>query len=242
MFIFAALPHTICILNFFGAGATKLIIRRSGAKVKAGDTEMKRWIAAAVCAALCLALCGCAGNTVMLRSVAQQGEENAARAQSCAAPVLPDALRAPATDGALNTLLCGEVLSGAFTAVNTCETPDFLTDGSVTVCVQAAPDDGGAPAEARAALWRATANGAEYLETAVFECDGAARAYTFTGLAAGQAYRLMISYTDSAARRMTGAFTVDGVTARLADDEADGEAVLVDVAVRGEEEESEESG
>lgn len=175
---------------------------------------------------VCCALTACAQDTVLLRSVSQ--DEQTAHAKSCEAVVLPDALHAPQTDGAVCTQLSGTVLAGAFTAVNSCRTHDFYTDGSAAVSVQVSMDDDAPPADAKLALWQVTSDGAaKYLETVAFSCDGSAQAYTFAGLETGARYRLVFSYTESSARRMTGIFTVEGVTEEVLED-ALGEAVLVD--------------
>lgn len=179
----------------------------------------------ACCAALLFALTACAQDTVLVRSVSES--EAAPHAAPCEAIVLPDTLRMPMTDGVVRTQLNGDVLSGAFTAVNSCRTHGFYTAGSATVSFQATVEDEAPPADARLALWRLSADGtAQYQETVAFACDGAAQAHTFTELEPGALYRLVLSYTESAARRMTGLFTVEGVTAEVEDEEL-GEAVLV---------------
>lgn len=185
-------------------------------------------------AALCLAgallaaLSACAGDTVLLRSVSQ--EDPTPHAVRCEAIALPDTLRAPLTDGAVHTQLNGDVLSGAFTAVNSCRTHGFSTNGSATVAFQATVDDDAPPADARLALWQISGDGvAQYRETVAFACDGAAQAHTFTGLTPGARYRLVLSYTESATRRMTGMFTIAGVTGEMAEEDL-GEAVLVGAA------------
>ena len=69
--------------------------------------------------------------------------------------------------------------------------------------------------DAKFALWKLADGRAEYLETVYFTCDGTVQSYTFTGLAAGARYRVVFSYTESGARRMSGAFNVEGVTAEI---------------------------
>lgn len=181
---------------------------------------------AACCAALMVsALTACAQDTVLVRSVSE--ETPAPHAVPCEAIALPQTLHRPMTDGAVRTQLNGDVLAGAFTAVNSCRTRGFYTAGSATVSFQATVEDDAPPADMQLALWRLSEDGtAQYQETVDFACDGAAQAHTFTGLEPDARYRLVFSYTESAARRMTGLFTVEGVTREVEDEEL-GEALLV---------------
>ena len=107
------------------------------------------------------------------------------------------------------------VLSGAFTTVNSCRTRDLCTAGKITVRVRAELDAQTSRKDAKFALWKLADGRAEYLETVYFTCDGTVQSYTFTGLAAGARYRVVFSYTESGARRMSGAFNVEGVTAEI---------------------------
>ena len=107
------------------------------------------------------------------------------------------------------------VLSGAFTTVNSCRTRDLCTAGEITVRVRAELDAQTSRKDAKFALWKLADGRAEYLETVYFTCDGTVQSYTFTGLAAGARYRVVFSYTESGARRMSGAFNVEGVTAEI---------------------------
>ncbi|MCQ5090469.1 hypothetical protein, partial [Ruthenibacterium lactatiformans] len=67
-------------------------------------------------------------------------------------------------------------------------------------------------------LWKLADGRAESLQTVYLTCDGTVQSYTFTGLAAGARYRVVFSYTESGARRMSGAFNVEGVTAEIEED------------------------
>lgn len=178
-------------------------------------------------AVLCLLLGGCGQ-----RAMTPVPEENAARqpahAAACEEPVLPLALSAPQTDGAVNTLLENGVLSGVFTTVSSCRTRDFCTSGSLTVRIRAALNDDAPPADGKLALWLLTENGARYLQTVSFSCDGSAQGWTFDGLDTAAQYRLVLSYTESASRRMSGAFTVDGVTQEIIEELPEENAVAVD--------------
>ena len=131
----------------------------------------------------------------------------------------PGRLRAPMPcarpRAAINTLLDAGVLSGAFTTVNSCRTRDLCTAGEITVRVRAELDAQTSRKDAKFALWKLADGRAEYLETVYFTCDGTVQSYTFTGLAAGARYRVVFSYTESGARRMSGAFNVEGVTAEI---------------------------
>lgn len=70
--------------------------------------------------------------------------------------------------------------------------------------------------DAKFALWKLADGRAEYLETVYFTCDGTVQSYTFTGAGPqGARYRVVFSYTESGARRMSGAFNVEGVTAEI---------------------------
>ena len=178
---------------------------------------------------LCLLLAGCGQRAL---TPVPEGSAGAARqpahATACEEPALPLALTAPQTDGAVNTLWENGVLSGVFTTVSSCRTRDFCTDGSITVRIQAALNDDAPPADGKLALWQLTENGARYLQTVSFSCDGSAQGWTFDGLDASGQYRLVFSYTESASRRMSGAFTVDGVTGEIIEELPEENAVAVD--------------
>lgn len=181
----------------------------------------------ALCALLALTLAGCGLRAVTPSADGAPGRQPL-HAVDCEAPVTPLSLTPPQTDGALNTVLEGGVLSGVFTTVSSCRTRDFCTSGSITVRVQAALNDDAPPADGKLALWVLTADGARYLQTVAFACDGSAQGWTFDGLDAGAQYRLVFSYTESAARRMSGAFSVDGVTQEIIESLPEEEAVAVD--------------
>ena len=140
---------------------------------------------------------------------------DAVRAAAGGDIALPATLAAPQTDSTINTLLDAGVLSGAFTTVNSCRTRDLCTAGEITVRVRAELDAQTSRKDAKFALWKLADGRAEYLETVYFTCDGTVQSYTFTGLAAGARYRVVFSYTESGARRMSGAFNVEGVTAEI---------------------------
>ncbi len=182
-----------------------------------------------LCLALCLSLSGCGRQ----EQPPERGADEAAppaHAAACDAPVLPLALRAPQTDGAVNTVLEDGVLSGVFTTVSSCRTRNFCTEGSITVRVQAALNDDAPPADGKLALWLLTEDGARYLQTVSFACDGSAQGWTFRDLDAGAQYRLVFSYTESPARRMSGLFAVQGVTQEVPEDLPPESAVAVDAA------------
>lgn len=182
-----------------------------------------------VFALLCLLLAGCGQRA--LTPVPEPGAGAArqpAHAAACEEPMLPLALMVPQTDGAVNTLWENGVLSGVFTTVSSCRTRDFCTSGSITVRIQAALNDDAPPADGNLALWQLTENGARYLQTVSFSCDGSAQGWTFDGLDASGQYRLVFSYTESASRRMSGAFTVDGVTREIIEELPGENAVAVD--------------
>ena len=175
---------------------------------------------------LCLALAGCGQRAVTPTADGPADEQ--AHAAACDMPALPLSLTVPQTDGAVNTLLEDGVLSGVFTTVNSCRTRDFRTSGSITVRIQAELSDDAPPADGKLALWILTDDGARYLQTVSFSCDGGAQGWTFDGLDAAAQYRLVFSYTESTARRMSGAFTVEGVTEEIIDDLPEENAVAVD--------------
>ena len=180
-------------------------------------------------ALLCLLLAGCGQRALTpVPEVSAGGARQPAHAAACEEPALPLALSTPQTDGAVNTLLEDGVLSGVFTTVSSCRTRDFCTAGSITVRIQAALNDDAPPADGNLALWLLTEDGARYLQTVSFACDGSAQGWTFDGLDASAQYRLVFSYTESASRRMSGAFTVDGVTQEIADELPEENAVAVD--------------
>ena len=166
---------------------------------------------------LCVALAGCdgalheSGEGRFSQSETQDGTRAAPRGDIA----LPATLAAPQTDSTINTLLDAGVLSGAFTTVNSCRTRDLCTAGEITVRVRAELDAQTSRKDAKFALWKLADGRAEYLETVYFTCDGTVQSYTFTGLAAGARYRVVFSYTESGARRMSGAFNVEGVTAEI---------------------------
>ena len=175
---------------------------------------------------LCVALAGCdgalheSGEGRFSQSETQDGTRAAPRADAVRAAAggdiaLPATLAAPQTDSTINTLLDAGVLSGAFTTVNSCRTRDLCTAGEITVRVRAELDAQTSRKDAKFALWKLADGRAEYLETVYFTCDGTVQSYTFTGLAAGARYRVVFSYTESGARRMSGAFNVEGVTAEI---------------------------
>lgn len=176
---------------------------------------------------LCAALSAC-GRTAGHGASAASGEP--LHAAACDALTLPASLTVPQTDGTLQTMLESDVLAGMFTTVNSCQTRGLRTADSITVRVQATLDDAAPPADAKLALWRLTENGAKYLETVSFACDGSAQSHTFSGLDPGAQYRLVFSYTESTARRMTGAFLIDGVRAEIADPLPEEGAVAVEGA------------
>ena len=190
---------------------------------------------ASVCAAvlLCMALSGCGerpaqapramsaesgsglSQTESQNETAKTQHAGAVRAAAGGEIALPATLAAPQTDGALNTLLDAGVLSGAFTTVNSCRTRDFCTAGGITVRVKAELDVQTDRADAKFALWKLADGRAQYLETVYFSCDGTVQSHSFTDLDAGARYRVVFSYTELGARRMSGVFTVEGVTAEI---------------------------
>lgn len=176
---------------------------------------------------LCLLLAGC-GQRALTPVPEENTPRQPAHAAACEEPALPLALCLPQTDGAVNTFWEDGVLSGVFTTVSSCRTRDFRTSGSITVRIQAALNDDAPPADGKLALWLLTENGARYLQTVSFSCDGSAQGWTFDGLDAAAQYRLVFSYTESASRRMSGAFTVDGVTGEIIEELPGENAVAVD--------------
>ena len=176
---------------------------------------------------LCVALAGCggalheSGEGRFSQSETQDGTRAAPRAGAASAAQTA----APAQAGGASStveelkqykaLLDAGVLSGAFTTVNSCRTRDLCTAGEITVRVRAELDAQTSRKDAKFALWKLADGRAEYLETVYFTCDGTVQSYTFTGLAAGARYRVVFSYTESGARRMSGAFNVEGVTAEI---------------------------
>ncbi len=178
-------------------------------------------------ALLCLALTSC-GQRAVTPAADDGPSRQPLHAVDCDAPVTPLSLTMPQTDGALNTVLEGGVLSGVFTTVSSCRTRDFRTNGSLTVRIQAALNDDAPPADGKLALWVLTADGARYLQTVSFACDGSAQGWTFDGLDTGAQYRFVFSYTESAARRMSGAFSVDGVTEEIIEALPEEDAVAAD--------------
>ena len=159
---------------------------------------------------LCVALAGCdgapheSGEGRFSQSETQDGTRAAPRADAVRAAAggdiaLPATLAAPQTDSTINTLLDAGVLSGAFTTVNSCRTRDLCTAGEITVRVRAELDAQTSRKDAKFALWKLADGRAEYLETVYFTCDGT----------------VVFSYTESGARRMSGAFNVEGVTAEI---------------------------
>ena len=192
---------------------------------------MKIWRRTLACMlvalAPCLPLAGC-GQRALTPVPEGRAARQPAHAAACEEPALPLALSTPQTDGAVNTLLENGVLAGVFTTVSSCRTRDFCTSGSITVRIQAALNDDAPPADGKLALWLLTENGARYLQTVSFSCDGSAQGWTFDGLDAAAQYRLVFSYTESASRRMSGAFTVDGVTQEIVEELPEENAVAVD--------------
>lgn len=173
---------------------------------------------------LCMALAGC--------GQAPAQEQRAPRAGTVSAVGgsidLPATLAAPQTDGTINTLLDSGVLSGAFTTVNSCRTRDLCTAGEITVRVRAELDAQTVHKDAKFALWKLADGRAEYLETVYFTCDGTVQSYAFTGLDASARYRVVFSYTESGARRMSGAFAVEGVTAEIEEETQEEGAAAAD--------------
>lgn len=192
---------------------------------------------AALLAAVCMILCACGGDTVLLRSVSQERRREVPHAEKCAALTLPDTLHAPMTDGVVNTALEDGVLAGAFTSVSACSTGEFGARGSVTARMRALPEGEGAAADVECALWRQTESGAQYLATVAFACDGGTWTHTFDGLSADGRYRLVFSCAGQTPQRMTGAFTVQGVTAQFPGDEQEA-AIAIDAPQEKEREES----
>ena len=213
-----------------GKNTAFFIVTPPAPKVKTGGMQMKpqkiKYAPLFAAMLLCVALAGCggapheSGEGRFSQSETQDGTRAAPRADAVRAAAggdiaLPATLAAPQTDSTINTLLDAGVLSGAFTTVNSCRTRDLCTAGEITVRVRAELDAQTSRKDAKFALWKLADGRAEYLETVYFTCDSTVQSYTFTGLAAGARYRVVFSYTESGARRMSGAFNVEGVTAEI---------------------------
>src|SRR5699024_1695379 len=108
-----------------------------------------------------------------------------------------------------------DTLYGAFTLTNYNTTGYFTQNGSVTVTVQASLWTDGVDTQWTDAyfdLWKQGDGETQYVSTVHFVADDTAQSYTFSGLEAGASYRLSFGYSDVPRYKLSGKFSVTGIT------------------------------
>lgn len=178
----------------------------------------KRMLALALAAAVCLSLAACSSSTgdeeeeVVEKTMAQAG----------GSVTLPEGFTVPEEAGRIATQVSGDTLYGAFTLTNYNTTSYFVQNGSITVTVQASLWTDGVDTQWTDAyfdLWKQGEGQTQYVSTVHFVADDTAQNYTFSGLEAGASYRLSFGYSDVPRYKLSGKFSVTGITGEGTDEE-----------------------
>lgn len=171
--------------------------------------------------ALCLALALCLSLAACSSSSGGDGEDVAEddqiKAEAGGSVSLPEGFTVPEEAGRIATQASGDTLYGAFTLTNYNTTGYFVQNGSVTVTVQASLWTDGVDTQWTDAyfdLWKQGSGETQYVGTVHFVADDTPQSYTFSGLEAGASYRLSFGYSDVPRYKLSGKFSVSGITAR----------------------------
>ncbi|MEG0179077.1 MAG: hypothetical protein RR573_03115 [Oscillospiraceae bacterium] len=130
-------------------------------------------------------------------------------------------LAAPETAGTMTTLIENDKMTGSYLLINYRTTDYFTTTGSLTLNVNASlfalKDETYQPKEtqyqeASVALWKKGEGEAEFIKTAYFKADGTTYTASFTDLDPTAQYRVAFTYSDVVKYRMTGTFSLSGVS------------------------------
>ena len=169
--------------------------------------------------ALCLALALCLSLAACSSSSGGDGEDVAEddqiKAEAGGSVSLPEGFTVPEEAGRIATQASGDTLYGAFTLTNYNTTGYFVQNGSVTVTVQASLWTDGVDTQwtdGYFALWKQGSGETQYVGTVHFVADDTPQSYTFSGLEAGASYRLSFGYSDVPRYKLSGKFSVSGIT------------------------------
>ena len=164
---------------------------------------LNRLLALGLALALCLSLAACSSSS----DTEEEEVTNTVQAQAGGSVTLPEGFTVPEEAGRIATQASGDTLYGAFTLTNYNTTGYFTQNGSVTVTVQAS-----LWTDAYFDLWKQGDGETQYVSTVHFVADDTAQSYTFSGLEAGASYRLSFGYSDVPRYKLSGKFSVTGIT------------------------------
>lgn len=194
----------------------------------------KTIISLALALVLGLSMAACQDKDASSTSV-QGGNEDSIEAVNEGNVSLPSELAAPETAGTMATFITEGTMYGSFLLINYRTTDYFTTGGTLTLTINASlfslKDDVYIPQEtkyqeASVALWKKGEADASFVQTAYFKADGTAYTASFEGLDTTAQYRIGITYSDVARYRMTGSFSLAGLTSEqpAASDSSESEA------------------
>ena len=172
---------------------------------------VNRLLALGLALALCLSLAACSSSS----DTEEEEVTNTVQAQAGGSVTLPEGFTVPEEAGRIATQASGDTLYGAFTLTNYNTTGYFTQNGSVTVTVQASLWTDGVDTQWTDAyfdLWKQGDGETQYVSTVHFVADDTAQSYTFSGLEAGASYRLSFGYSDVPRYKLSGKFSVTGIT------------------------------
>lgn len=174
------------------------------------SSRSRRLLALLLALALCLSFAACSGSS-------EEDEEGDSSDYTYAtqggAVSLAEGVTAPEQNNTMTTVYDNGQLSGAFTLINSKSTTYFKQSGSVTVTVQATLNTETKWTDAFISLWKQGSEATEFVGTVHFTADGSAYTYTWSGLDPAAEYRVAIAYNDVPRYKLSGVFTVTGLTA-----------------------------
>lgn len=171
---------------------------------------LKKIAAIFLTAALALSLAACGSGEDPDETESGTDQINATQGGSI---TLPEGLTASEDANTMVTQFQGGQLSGAFNLINYKTTGYFTHGGSVTVTVRAESSQEGTQwTDAYISLWKKGDDTTEFVETAHFQLDGSEYTYTFSNLDPAAEYRVTFTYNDVPSYKMSGAFSITGVT------------------------------
>lgn len=161
--------------------------------------------------ALCLSFAGCS-------SAGSEEEEDTSSDYTYATQggtvSLAEGVAAPETNNTMVSVYDAGQLSGAFTLINSKSTDYFLQGGSITVTVQATLNTETKWTDAFMSLWKQGSESTEFIGTVHFTADGSPYTYTWSGLDPAAEYRVAFAYNDVPRYKLSGVYTITGLTAQ----------------------------
>lgn len=175
------------------------------------SSKIKRLPALLLALALCLSFAGCSGSN---NDDEEETSSDYTYATQGGTVTLAEGVTAPEENNKMVSVYDNGQLSGAFTLINSKSTDYFLQGGSITVTVQATLNTETKWTDAFMSLWKQGSESTEFIGTVHFTADGSPYTYTWSGLDPSAEYRVAFAYNDVPRYKLSGVYTITGLTAQ----------------------------